>query len=87
MTALKVVPLPVLDLREIPANLRRLADEIEKGETPHAAIVVLGMKDGEAQVYGYGPNMDGLRLLGWLQLATDVGVRNCMVRRPLTAEG
>lgn len=84
-----LVQLPVIDVREIAKNLHRLADRIEAGKlTPNAAIVVLGYEGGASPgLYCYGENLDTVRVLGLLQLATDVGIRNCMTRHDRTAEG
>lgn len=88
MSGLKVVALPVMDLRQIPENLRKLADQIERGDCPPvAAVVTLGYDTGTAEVYGYGPDLDGIRTLGWLNLGIDAAQRNCMYRRPLKSEG
>lgn len=51
-----VADLPVSDLSDVPAMLRKLADDIEAGTlgTVHAAAVVLEAPGLPA--YGFGPN-------------------------------
>lgn len=68
---MKVVELRNLNLADVPACLRALADKIEKGEAPESAhcIVVSECPDGEITLYGYGEIGTRATEVGLLQMA------------------
>lgn len=68
---LKLATLPVKDLRDLSAGLRRVADLLDSGEYDPAcaAIVVLGYSDQDVRVYGYGNRANPLEISGWLSRA------------------
>jgi len=67
---LNVVKLDNTNLMDIPAMLRKLADEIEqKPETAEHAIVVLAREDGSVEARGYGKVGDRAHEVGVLEFA------------------
>lgn len=73
----EVVPLPGQDpdsdrpaIHDVPRMLRKLADDIEKGEPADVrnAVVVLEIGEAGSAVYGFGPEAgDPLRNIGLLE--------------------
>lgn len=65
---LKVVNLREHTSKDIVAQFRRMADQLESGEIEHLeSLVSVGEIDGEIQLFGWG-NVDGLRAIGLLSL-------------------
>lgn len=57
-------------LHDLPAMLRRLADDLEKGDPPDArnAVVVVECEGLALAVYGFGPDGgDGVRAAGLME--------------------
>lgn len=72
---LKLVQHPATNLADIPMQLRRLAERIERGEfQPDTAVVILGTGMQEPRVFGYGNAGDSMRIVGLLQCAVSVVV-------------
>jgi hypothetical protein len=69
--SLSLVELKQPSLSDVPASLRELADQIERGDVPPSVhcIVVSELEEGEIELYGYGAV--GLRSteVGLLQMA------------------
>jgi hypothetical protein len=68
---LKIVSLPQPDLMNVPASLRRLADQMEIGEMMGAvrALVVAVDANGELSIFGYGEVGDRASEVGLLYMA------------------
>jgi hypothetical protein len=66
---MNVVSLPVTDLKDIAAQLRRMADFAETCEEQLSCLVVLGRSDGTVRVYGWGHRVSALEVQGWLARA------------------
>lgn len=68
---MKVVKLEQPNLRDVPASLRRLAQQMEDGTVNAAthAIVVAVDANGEIEVYGYGDIGNRAHEVGVLQMA------------------
>ena len=73
----KLVQIGTPNLRDVPASLRRLADQIEAGECPaaEAAIVVAVDPDEEITIYGYGSVGSVAAVIGNLFLAANLLAR------------
>lgn len=64
-----VVPLREVSAKDIAAQFRRMADDIDTGEIGHIeSMVACGEIDGEIQIFGWG-NIDGMRATGMFSLA------------------
>ena len=64
-----VVPLREIVAKDVAAQFRRFADEIDAGEIGHIeSMVSCAEIDGEIRIYGWG-NIDGLRATGMFSLA------------------
>jgi len=63
-----VTAIGVLSLKDVSANLRRLADDMDSGKHPHAssAVLVMGYPDGDIWVNGFGERVSPLEVCGWL---------------------
>lgn len=68
---LKVVPIGIRNLKDIPQNLRRLADGLESGEFTGfgTVLVILCGDSGTQYIYGYGEHASPLEAAGWLARA------------------
>lgn len=68
---LKVVPIGIRNLKDVPQNLRQLADALESGEFSGfgTAIVILCGDSGTPYIYGYGEHASPLECSGWLARA------------------
>lgn len=68
---LKVVPIGIRSLKDVPENLRRLANDLESGEFQGfgTAIVILCGDNGGMYIYGYGERASPLECAGWLARA------------------
>ena len=67
---MKLVELKQPNLMDVPAGLRRLADQMDRGEAGKAvhAIVVAVDANGELDCYGFGEVGDRAHETGLLQL-------------------
>ena len=66
----KIVPIGTPNLKDVPASLRMLAEQIESGIVPEAEhIIVVAMTDGDMAVYGYGTVENRAHEIGCLQMA------------------
>ncbi|MDE2022555.1 MAG: hypothetical protein KGI71_06630 [Patescibacteria group bacterium] len=65
---LKVVPIGGIDLNDIPACLRNLADKIERGElpAPRQAVLVSDDQEGSVKVFSWGDHVDAQQVVGLL---------------------
>ena len=64
----KVVPLRDVCAKDIAAQFRRMADELESGEIDNfESMVAVGEYNGDIQIFGWG-NTDGMRAIGLLSL-------------------
>lgn len=73
---LTVVPLSDRpSLRDIPARLRRLAEQIEKGEYGDVKVALCILDcDNDRHVFGFGDNPSSLEIVGLLTVvARDFG--------------
>lgn len=71
--------LPVSNLRDIPAMLRKLADELDNGTTsPFLLALVIGINKatGELKAYHFGETRDSRYLLGILAEAGHIVFRD-----------
>lgn len=68
----ELVPIGAPNLRDVPASLRRLADQLESGEQPaaEAAIVVLVEASKNLQVYPMGSALSDAAVVGTLHFAS-----------------
>lgn len=55
-TPLKVIEWPNINLQDIPAKLRQMADRLEDGTIPDvdAAVLLFRDEDGDVLVHGFG---------------------------------
>lgn len=84
MSNLKVVPIGTPNLKEVPNNLRALADRLESGDYQQAAAaiaIVIG-EDGDMRIYGYGERMSPLEMQGWMAMAQ---THHALASRAVTA--
>jgi len=67
---LKVVPLRDVCAKDIAAQFRRMADELDSGEIANfESMVCVGDYNGDISIYGWG-NIDGMRAIGLLTLGS-----------------
>lgn len=68
---LEIVSLPIGNLQDIPGMLRRIANNMESGEsvTPRVLIMVADGPDGDLDVYGLGDFSDITNTVGLLARA------------------
>lgn len=68
-----IVKFPGLNLSDISAGLRRLADNIDEGQYPDAdaVVVVMPVEGGFPMVFGFGSDdrLDGVSVIGHLEMA------------------
>ncbi|WP_284278664.1 hypothetical protein [Sphingobium jiangsuense] len=68
MSSLKIVPLRDICAKDIAAQFRRMADEIDAGEIGHIeSMVACAEIDGAIEIFGWG-NIDGLRAIAMFNL-------------------
>lgn len=69
----EVLQFPHRNLRDIPACLRRMADQIETGEiSPITSLIIVAPINGDwPSIFGFGEDheLDSIRVMGWLELA------------------
>lgn len=67
----KLVPIGVVSLKEVSANLRRLADDMDSGkcEAASSAVLIMGFGDGTVWCNGFGERTSPLEIMGWLARA------------------
>lgn len=64
----KVVPLRDVCAKDIAAQFRRMADELDSGDIANfESMVAVGEFNGDVQIFGWG-NTDGMRAIGLLSL-------------------
>lgn len=72
MSLAEVVNLPVSNLNDIPAMLRKAADSLEDGSMmpATAAVLALEFEDGDVEPFGWGSELgDATKALGLMHLA------------------
>jgi hypothetical protein len=66
----KIVPIGTPNLKEVPASLRMLAEQIESGKVPKAEhVIIVAVSDGDMQIYGYGTVENRAHEIGCLHMA------------------
>ena len=79
----KVLKFPHRNLRDVPACLRRMAEQIENGDIFVDSLIIVSPKDGDwPEVFGFGEDehLTEMHVIGWLEIAKQWFIQHCAER-------